>query len=104
MAPTWELSIETMERIIKLLLEGNPAWSVVKDVGCSQSAVSKMLCKYKQNGKVIIGKHMGRPRKTSMRQDRKLKAICLENRKCATKQTDGWKQDSVFVTELIEIC
>uniref|UniRef100_A0A3B5B7H8 Transposase Tc1-like domain-containing protein n=1 Tax=Stegastes partitus TaxID=144197 RepID=A0A3B5B7H8_9TELE len=59
---------------------------VAKDAGCSQSAVSKIWTKYKQHGKVVKGKHTGRPRKTSKCQDRKLKAICLENRKCTAKQ------------------
>ena len=47
MAPTRELSIKTMERIIKLLWEENPTWYVAKSVGCSQSAVSKNLVQYK---------------------------------------------------------
>ena len=34
-----------------------PTQSVAKDVGCSQSAVSKIWCKYKQHGKVIKGRH-----------------------------------------------
>ena len=57
MAPTRELSIKTMERTIKLLQQGNPTWRVAKDVGCFQSAVSKIWCKYKQHGNVIKGKH-----------------------------------------------
>ncbi len=98
MAPTRELSVETMERIIKLLQEGNPSRSVAKEVGCSQSAVSKIWCKYKQNGKVTKGKHTSRPRKTSKRQDRKLKAICLENRNCTMKQMKNkWAETGVNV-------
>lgn len=77
MAPTRERSLETMERIIKLLQDAIPTWSVAKEVRCSQSAVSKICCKYKPNGKVVKGKHTGRPSKTSKRQDRKPKAICL---------------------------
>lgn len=44
---------------------------------------------------------MGRPKMTSKRQDRKLNAICLVNRKCTTKQVGkkGWKQESLFVIE-----
>uniref|UniRef100_A0A3B4YMY3 Transposase Tc1-like domain-containing protein n=1 Tax=Seriola lalandi dorsalis TaxID=1841481 RepID=A0A3B4YMY3_SERLL len=69
-------------------------------VGCSQSAVSKIWTKYKQNGKVVKGKHTGRPRKTSKRQDRKLKAICLENRKCTTKQMGNkWAETGVNVCD-----
>ena len=46
MAPTTELSSETVERIRKLLQEGNPSVES-KDAGCSQSAVSKIWDKQK---------------------------------------------------------
>lgn len=80
MAPTREISLETKERIVKLLEEGNSSRMVAKDVGCSQSALSKIWTKYK-HGMVVKAKHTGRPRKTSKRQDKQLKAICLENPK-----------------------
>uniref|UniRef100_A0A3B5BLK5 Transposase Tc1-like domain-containing protein n=1 Tax=Stegastes partitus TaxID=144197 RepID=A0A3B5BLK5_9TELE len=86
------------KRIIKLLKEGKSSRIVAKDVGCSQSAVSKIWTKYKQHGKVVKGKHTGRPRKTSKHQDRKLKAICLENRKCTAKQMrNKWAETGVNV-------
>ena len=95
MAPTPEMSLEKKERIIKLLKEGKSSCSVAQDVGCSQSAMSKTWTKYKQHGKVVKGKHTGRPRKTSKRKDRKRKAIFFENRK-----TNGRKLKSTSVTEL----
>uniref|UniRef100_A0A672LFZ7 Transposase Tc1-like domain-containing protein n=1 Tax=Sinocyclocheilus grahami TaxID=75366 RepID=A0A672LFZ7_SINGR len=80
MAPTRELPAEMMEKIIKLLQDGNPTPSVAKEVGCSQST--------------------GRPKKTSKRQDRKLKAICLEYRKCTTKQMKNtWAETGVNVCD-----
>ncbi|CAJ0929362.1 unnamed protein product [Ranitomeya imitator] len=100
MAPTRDMSIETKERIIILLKEGKSSRNVAKDVGCSQSAVSKIWTKYKQHGKVVKGKHTGRSRKASKRQDRKLKAICLQNRKCTTKQmTNQWVKTVVHVCD-----
>lgn len=64
MAPKREMTIETMERIIKLLQDVNPTGSVAKN-GCgSQSAVCKTWCKYKQSMKIIKGKQKGRPMKT----------------------------------------
>uniref|UniRef100_A0A096MI25 Transposase Tc1-like domain-containing protein n=1 Tax=Poecilia formosa TaxID=48698 RepID=A0A096MI25_POEFO len=63
-----------------------PSCMVAKDVGCSQSAVSKIWTKYKQRGMVVKTKCTSRPRKTSKCQDKQLKAICLENRKITTKQ------------------
>uniref|UniRef100_A0A3B5QLJ4 Transposase Tc1-like domain-containing protein n=1 Tax=Xiphophorus maculatus TaxID=8083 RepID=A0A3B5QLJ4_XIPMA len=100
MAPTREMSLETKERIVKLLEEGNPSRMVAKDVGCSQSAVSKIWTKYKQHGMVVKAKRTGRPRKTSKRQDKQLKAICLENRKSTTKQMKHkWEEVGVNVCD-----
>lgn len=69
---TKQIDMSQEERVIKSPL------TVTKDAGCSQSAVSKIWIKYKQNGKVVKEKHGGRPGKTSKCQDRKLKAIRLE--------------------------
>lgn len=100
MAPRPELSIETKERIIQLLEEGKSSRNVAKDVGCSQSAVSKIWTKYQQHGKIVKGKRSGRPRKTSMRQDQKLKALCLENQKCTAKQMrNKWAQTGARVSD-----
>lgn len=100
MAPTKEMSLETKERIVKLLEEGVSSRMVAKDVGCSQSAVSKIWTKYKQHGKVLKGKRSGRPRKTSKRQDKNLKALCLEDRKRTTKQMKKkWEEAGVNVCE-----
>uniref|UniRef100_A0A3B1JB81 Transposase Tc1-like domain-containing protein n=1 Tax=Astyanax mexicanus TaxID=7994 RepID=A0A3B1JB81_ASTMX len=63
MAPTREMSLETKERIVKLLEEGNSSRMVAKDVGCSQSAVSKIWTKYKQHGMVVKAKRTGRTEK-----------------------------------------
>lgn len=52
-----ESSIETVKRIIKLLQEGTPL-RVEKHDGGFQSAVSKIWCTYKQNWKVLKGKHV----------------------------------------------
>uniref|UniRef100_A0A3B3YRI5 Transposase Tc1-like domain-containing protein n=1 Tax=Poecilia mexicana TaxID=48701 RepID=A0A3B3YRI5_9TELE len=100
MTPTREMSLETKERIVKLLEEGNPSRMVAKDVGCSQSAVSKIWTKYKQHGMVVKAKCTGRPRKTLKRQDKQLKAICLENRKSTTKQMKHkWEEAGVNVCD-----
>ena len=48
----------------------------------SKSAVTKNCYKYKRNVMVEQKNHTIKPHKTSKNQDRKLKAICLENRKC----------------------
>uniref|UniRef100_A0A3P9PU42 Transposase Tc1-like domain-containing protein n=1 Tax=Poecilia reticulata TaxID=8081 RepID=A0A3P9PU42_POERE len=90
------MSLETKERIVKLLEEGNPSSMVAKDVGCSQSAVSQIWTKYKQHGMVVKAKCTGRPRKKSKRQDKQLKVICLESRKITTKQMKHkWEEAGV---------
>uniref|UniRef100_A0A8C5HUA9 Transposase Tc1-like domain-containing protein n=1 Tax=Gouania willdenowi TaxID=441366 RepID=A0A8C5HUA9_GOUWI len=78
--------------------KGKSLRNVAKDVGLSQSAVSTIWTKYKQHGKVVKGKRTGRRRKTSKHQDRKLKAICLENRKLTAKQMrNKWAETGVCV-------
>uniref|UniRef100_A0A672Y5E8 Transposase Tc1-like domain-containing protein n=1 Tax=Sphaeramia orbicularis TaxID=375764 RepID=A0A672Y5E8_9TELE len=89
-----------VKRVQIMNKEGKSSRNVAKDAGCSQSAVSKIWTKYKQHGKAVKGKHTGRPRKTSNRQDRKLKAICLENRKCTAKQMrNKWEEAGVNVCD-----
>ena len=86
-ALTRELPADTMERILKKILrEGNSSQIVAVDVVYSQSAVSKNLRRHKQSGRVVKGKRTGRPKNTSKCQDRKLQAMCLENRKSTAKE------------------
>ena len=40
---TKAMSIETMDRMVKLIQEDNPQWSVAKDVCCSQLAVYNLV-------------------------------------------------------------
>ena len=58
----------------------------------------------KQMGWLKKGKSKGRQKKTSKFQDRKLKTVRPENRKCSPKQRkkkiNGLKQESMFVREL----
>ena len=69
---------------------------------CIQSAMSKIYANIREIGRLKKGKHTGRSQKTSKHQDRKVKATCLENRKCATKQIKNkWAEAGVnVVTEL----
>ena len=90
-----------MEMIIKLISEVNPQWSVMNVVGCCQS---KIWCKYKRNEVVKKEDIFGSPRKLSKCQDRKLKVIWLESRKCTTKQmkTNGSEHLWVNCKKLVE--
>ena len=69
--------------MVKLIFVGNPLWNVTKVIGCSQ-LVEPKICK--GNRVLKKEKYTGNPRKTSNSQGRKLKAVCLENRKCTRKQ------------------
>ncbi|CAJ0967116.1 unnamed protein product [Ranitomeya imitator] len=66
-----------------------------------QSAVSKIGTKYKQHGKVVKGKHTGRPRKTSKRQDRKLQAMSpkqeMHNKTNEKRMGGNWSQQSKWI-------
>ena len=55
MAPTKELSVETMKRIVNLIQEGNTQWIFTEDIGCSPLTVSKMWNKFERNGEVKKG-------------------------------------------------
>ena len=48
MGPTKGVSIEAIQRIIKLILEDNPQLSAIKDINCSLSVVTKIWYKYKR--------------------------------------------------------
>ena len=48
--------METIEKIVKLLQEGRSTQTVAGDVGCSQSAMSEILSKNKENGMVVKGR------------------------------------------------
>uniref|UniRef100_A0A672I151 Transposase Tc1-like domain-containing protein n=1 Tax=Salarias fasciatus TaxID=181472 RepID=A0A672I151_SALFA len=78
---------------------GKKKWNhSILNVGCSQSAVSKIWTEYKQHGKVVKVRRTGRPRKTSKCQEKQLKAICLENRKCTKRQMKKkWEEAGVNV-------
>ena len=87
MAPTREVSIGTMQSLVKLIQESYPQWKHGESC-CSQSAMSKILCKYK------------RLWQASKCQDKKNQS----NRKCIGKQmkTNGWKQESIYIYRIKE--
>ena len=59
MTLTKELLIETNEKLIKLIKEGNPLWSMTKDDSFS-SQMCLNLVHYKRNGVVKKGKNLDR--------------------------------------------
>ena len=63
MIPSRELSVETIEKIIKIIFwERKSKWSVMKYADwSSELPVSKIWFNFNQNGKAIKEKQMGRP-------------------------------------------
>ena len=98
MTPTEELSDVVREKIVKLLKEGLSTRIVAKQVGCFQTAISKKWIKFKYTGIHLKEKLIGRPRKTSKRSDRKLKALCLQNHKhTSTVMKTKWTEAGINV-------
>lgn len=98
MAPTKEISNVDREKIVNLLKGGLSTRIVAKQVGRSQSAIAKIWLKVKHTGIPLKDKRKGRPRKTSKRDDRKLKSICLQNRKLtSTLMKTQWSEAGVDV-------
>ena len=77
-----------MEKIIKLIQEGNSPKSLSKDIDCFLLIGSKIWCKYERNGKATKRKHTGRPQKISKRPNRKLHEIYLEKKNILDKANE----------------
>ena len=69
MAPTKELSDVVRKRIVKLLKEGLSTRIVAKQIGCFQSATTKIWIKFKYTGIHLKKKGKIRPRKKSKLDD-----------------------------------
>lgn len=95
MAPRRELSIALREQAIRLLQSGKTQQEVAEIISCSKSAVCKLWKKFQESGTVKDRSRHGRPRKTSATQDRHLRRICKENRRCTSKQLNAeWSKQS----------
>ena len=70
--------IKTIKSVVKLTQEYNPHKDMTKNVDCFQSAMSKILCKYKKN-EVVKKKNIQVDQEKRPDKKKQLKAICLEN-------------------------
>lgn len=86
MAPRKEYSTDLKQRIVELLKDGKTQQEVSKVTGCSQGMISNLWAKYKRTGSVKNGIRSGRPRSTSVNQDKHLITICRKMRKSTSKQ------------------
>jgi len=80
--------------------EGFSSRQIASRVGCSQSAVIKILHKKKETGSVVDKARSGRPRASTSRQDRTLRRISLANRKLTSPQLlrQWWEKCNVTVS------
>ena len=80
------------------LKEGLSTRIVAKKVGCSQSAIAKIWIKFKHTGIHLKEKRKGHSKKTSKREDLKLKSFCFQNCKhTSTAMKTKWAEAGVDV-------
>jgi len=94
--------VETVERVINLLQEGNSTQSVAEYVGCSQSAGLKFGARTnkQKKGKVVKGQQTGSTREPVKESGQKTQSNMSENRKCSTKEMKNkWTETGVDVCE-----
>lgn len=90
-----ELSNDVKERIIQMLIEGKTQMQVAAIMKCSQGMISNLWAKYRRTGKIQNDPRSGRPRATSIKQDRYLIKICRKMRKSTSKQINiEWTKSS----------
>ena len=76
----------TRERVVALRQEGYKQTDIAEVLGISQSAVSKILKRQREAGNVRPRKSPGRPRLTTIRDDRQLLNFSRRNRKLPTSR------------------
>lgn len=81
MKKTRTLTLEERVRVSVMSEQGFSCRQIACKVGCSHSAVVKILQKKKETGSVVDKHRSGRPRASTSRQDRALRRISLANRK-----------------------
>jgi len=73
-----EYSVEMREAVIRALNEGRTQSSVSRDFGISRPLVSVWNRRYKDRGEVYNKSRSGRPRKTTIREDKLIKRQSIE--------------------------
>ena len=91
-----------MERVVKVISKVNPLYNLVKEIGCSHSAVSQIRWKYKIN---VVVKYEYQLVDHEKHQNVRLKnskqyTLKIGNEYKHKWKTNGPKQESIFVTEL----
>ena len=76
-----ELLVEERSRIVVLSEEGYSIREIAKKTGISKSSVGYTLKKFKSTGSYSSQKRSGRPRKTTVGEDRFLQTLSKRNRR-----------------------
>ncbi|KAL0883540.1 hypothetical protein ABMA27_015694 [Loxostege sticticalis] len=74
------LSLEECTRIITMVQEGRSQWSTARTVGVSLSTIQRVLQQFQETGMNIRRPENGRPRCTTVREDRFIVSTMLRNR------------------------
>ena len=80
------LTLESRIRILVLKEEGYSGSQIAARVGCNRRTVTRILQKFKKTGDIRHRKRSGRPRKSTVRQDRVLRRVSLSNRKLTSPE------------------
>lgn len=93
MKPFAFTSTEQRHRIIVLHEEGYSFTEIAKRVKCHRTTVSRVIEKYQKTGSVVDRQRPGRPRKSTVRQDRALLRISKADRRLtSTRLTRIWRE------------
>jgi len=91
------LSHDDRVKVIILKEEGYSVEAIAKRVKCSHSAVSKTVKRHKETGSVDDRPRSGRPRLSTLRDDRELLRISLRNRMFTSTQLKReWNETSLI--------
>lgn len=72
------MSVQFRQRVVELYQNGRTQCDVAKTLNISQSAVSKILCKFRTQGGVENRRKSGRPRKITPMIDKTIKRLSLK--------------------------
>ena len=90
-----DTTAEIRRQVVHLSAKGLSTRAIASIIAANQSTVSRILKRHRETGSVEKKPRCGRPRKSTPRDDRHLKALSLANRfKTARQLRDEWSVDS----------
>lgn len=83
--PRRELTEVEVMRVITLIENGCSQRQIARDMGVSQSVISRILSRYRQTGRLCRRRGQGRKRETTEREDRNMVRHVLRERMTTAK-------------------